>query len=530
MSNHLLALVNGPKEKRRDAILALIDDMANRRAILDRLAKEIGKQAQIVHQPTPDGLEPGEPEKYAEICAAAVAQQAAVQAVLGILGPDGLLDNQQSVESPDAQQFVELIDKEGMLRRLENWPEHVKCMRDQARKAAGDFGDRHPDAAIAKVKIFGLGGSGAPHDIVAEIVSNSRKSSSQIEVVHADRPNPDYVDQNTLAIFSSFSGTTEETINCYDAIKHKTPLLVALAKGDDPEETSRSDAKKKKRSLREIARSDKIPFMEIPADERHAGYVVQPRESVCLQITATLTFLARMGLQPGAKDGLSEADLEYDTIRSLLPQWRARFGPDEDFATNPAKRLAFFLLYGIDYQGEGSFDRRHLWNKKVPFVLADRNLRAIGHEVRTQMHERSKLNAAFYEAPEFLHNLVESIRAGSHSAAAGPDHDPWVYYFIRSPDEESRLRLRLDKTIELVLKGKASYAVLNLEGETPYQRAMFATYFNAHMTTYLAMLGGFDPLPVPTMSWLKNVMAECPRGADEERIASTRQRQQLEMH
>ncbi|HUT09905.1 MAG TPA: SIS domain-containing protein, partial [Thermoguttaceae bacterium] len=149
-----------------------------------------------------------------------------------------------------------------------------------------------------------------------------------------------------------------------------------------------------------------------------------------------------------------------------------------------------------------------------PFILVDRNNRAIGHEPRTQIHERSKLNAAFYEAPEFLHNLVESIRAGTESSLAGLDDDRWVYYFIRSVDEESRIRLRLDKTVELVMQGKAKCAVLNVEGDTPYQRAMFATYFNAHMTTYLALLNGFDPLPVPTMSWMKNVMGDYPRLED----------------
>jgi len=147
------------------------------------------------------------------------------------------------------------------------------------------------------------------------------------------------------------------------------------------------------------------------------------------------------------------------------------------------------------------------------------------------MHERSKLNAAFYDAPEFLHNLVESIRAGSESAIGGLDDDRWVYYFIRSPDEEPRIRLRLDKTIELVMKEKAKYAVLNVDEETPYQNALFATYFNAYMTTYLAILNGFDPLPVPTMSWIKNVMEAYPRGGEEERNAQMHQiEEQLEMH
>ena len=501
VSDYLRILVEAPP-KRREAIEALVNDRHDKVMILEKLEKIIGKQALIVHRNLDKLKETDRPE-YKKIIAAAAAEQAAIQAVLGILGPDGLLDDDR---------FVRLIDKTGMLERLGRWQEHVKCMREEATNAAKDFQSRHQGKTISKVKIFGLGGSGAPHDIVAEIINNSRKSSTEIEVVHADKPNADYVDKDTLAILCSFSGNTEETINCYDTIKGKTRLLVALAKGG---------------KLREIARRDDIPFMQIPEKKTCPAYVMQPRESVCLQMTATLTFLASIGLRPGSNGSLTVADLESDHILALLQDWRERFGPGVPFRDNPAKRLAFFLLYGIDHKGEGWPKSLSLWDKKVPFVLADRNNWAIGHEPRTQMHERSKLNAAFYDAPEFLHNLVESIRASAESSVGGLDDDRWVYYFIRSPDEEPRIRLRLDKTIELVMQGKAKYAVLNAEGETPYQRALFATYFNAHMTTYLALLNGFDPLPVPTMTGIKNVMGKYARGGEDEKNARTVQREQL---
>ncbi|MFH1923488.1 MAG: SIS domain-containing protein [Planctomycetota bacterium] len=508
MSNHLKTLVEGSREEKREAIRALISDQHNRDASLQGLAEIIAEQSEIVHRDAPAGLKEGEPEQYAAINAAATVQQAAIQAVLGMLGPDGLLDDER---------FVALIDKKGMLERLGRWPLHVTRMRDEGIRAAKVFLARHPGRTIRKVKIFGLGGSGAPHDIAAEIIGNSRKSSTEIEVVHADEPNPDYVDHQTLAILASFSGNTEETIHCYETIKQKTPLLVALAKGGE---------------LREIAGPDRddLPFMQIPEDKSDPAYVIEPRESVCLQMTATLALLASLGLQEGSEGSLTIEGLGFDEALPLVEAWRERFGPKVPYRKNPAKRLAFFLLYGIDYPGDGPLGAYDLWDKKAPFLLVDRNHRAIGHEARTQIHERSKLNAAFYEAPEFLHNLVESVRAGAESSLWGLDDDRWVYYFIRSPDEESRIRLRLDKTIQLVLEGKAKHAVLNAEGETPYQRALFATYFNAHMTTYLALLNGFDPLPVPTMSWIKNVMGGYPRDGEEERRARTLAREPLEIH
>ena len=503
----LFKSLRGNSQKRRDAVRALIADHHNKKKILKRLAEMIEQQSKIVYRPTPNGLKPDDRKAFTEINRATVLEQAAIQAVLGILGPDGLLDDER---------FVKLVDKSGMLERLGQWKDHVIVMKQEARNVAERFKERYKGRTIEKIKIFGLGGSAAPHDIAADIINNYGKSSTEIEVIHADRPNPDYITENTVVMLCSFSGNTEETINCYKTVKHKEPLIIALSKGG---------------KLRDIANENDIPFIQLPEETKDPAYVQEPRESVCLQMTATLTFLACLGLDSGSNGNFKMEDLAFEEeILPLINEWREKIGPKIAFKDNPAKQLAFFLLYGIDYNGKVKLEKYDLWDKKVPFILVDRNNRSIGHEVRTQFHERPKLNAAFYEAPEFMHNLVESIRASQASSRLGLDKDTFVYYFIRSLDEEERIRLRLDKTIGLVLEGKGRYAILNAEGNNPYQRALFSTYFNAHMTTYLAILNGFDPLPVPSMVWIKNVMNGFERGGLEERDAQTIQKPLLIMN
>jgi glucose/mannose-6-phosphate isomerase len=482
----------------------LIADTSNTERILDNIARIIGEQSAILYGPMPDGLKQGEHQKYEAMTRAALVEQAAIQTALGILGPDGLLDNQL---------FVKLIDRSGMLERLGRWQDHVMTMKRRAVEVVKRFREKHKQEIVRHVTIFGLGGSAAPHDIAADVISNFHKSSVRIEIIHADTPNPDYIDENTLVILSSFSGNTEETINCYDNVRKRTDLLLIIAKGGQ---------------LGQIAKRDNIPLIQLPTDDKDPAYVLQPRESLCLQLTAILTFLASIGLKPGSNGSLTLEDLAFEEkIIPKVKEWRQNFGPEVPYNDNPAKQLAFFLLYGIDYKGEGKLEKYNLWCKKVPCILVDRNNWAIGHEVRTQLHERSKINAIFYEAPEFLHNLVESIRAGVESLQGGLDEDPFVYYFIRSLDEEERIRFRLDKTIELVIKGKGKYKALNTEGESPLQKALFAAYFNAHMSTYLALLNGYDPLPVPTMSWLKNVMRMYKRNGKEQKKSLKTSRQLL---
>lgn len=500
---HLHTLISGPPHLRHQAIKALVADAPNRKIILEHIAEMITEQSAIVYGPTPDGLKPGEPEKYVQLMTATTIEQAAIQTALGILGPDALLDDDS---------FVGLIDNSGMLERLERWPDHISTMKQRALEAATLFKSKHKEGSrdIGYVRIFGLGGSAAPHDIVADVIGNFKKSSIRIEVIHADTPNPDYIDENTLAIFSSFSGNTEETIHCYKTVRDKTDLLLVLTKGGE---------------LRRIADQDKIPVIQLPDGKKHRAYVLQPRESVCLQMTAVLTFLACLGLKPGSEGAFNLADLTLDEEAiPLLKKWRQRFDPLIPFKSNPAKQLAFFLLYGIGYNADTALGGYDLWQKRVPCVLVDRNNWGIGHEVRKQLHERSKVNAVCYEAPEFLHNLVESVRAAAESSHAGLDQDPFVYYLIRSLDEQPRIRLRLDKTIGLVIQEKGHYAVLNAEGENPFQRALFVVYFNAHTTTYCGILNGYDPLPVPTMDWIKNIMREIPRNGEEEKKAQIAKR------
>ena len=505
LGRQLDRLKHGTPYERLGAIEALVADRDNRAPILKALIGIIRENSEIVYRDTPRGLAPGEPEKYRAMNDAATREQAAIMATLGILGPDGLLDDPG---------YIDLIDRSGMLRRLENWPDHVVEMQLRAAEAARLFLARHGTPAISGVTIYGLGGSAAPHDIAREIIYNLRKSSTEIEVVHADTPNPDLVDDKKLVMLCSFSGNTEETLHCYETIKPKTRLLVALARGG---------------KLRELAAKEGIPFIQIPEEESHRAFVVQPRESVCLQMTSSLAFLAAVGLlAPGSEGRLDPNEFGFESeIPCLLLGWRQRFGPQVAFAENPAKQLAFFLLYGREFRRAEHSRAINVGERRVPFVLADRDLAAVAHETRTQIHERSKLNAGYYEAPEFLHNLVESIRAESEAANAGLVSDKYVYYFVRSVDEEPRIRLRLDTTIRLILEGRGCYAVLNAEGRSAYERALFITYFNAHMTTYLAVLNGLDPLPVPTMSWIKNVMDGFPRGGPEEKGVRFEQRPAL---
>lgn len=489
---HLQAITDDGERELRAAAIALIADEPHHEDTITRLVEFVTRCGKEELRWPDDGRlrvpMANDAAGNGTLIAAAARQQAAIQTLLGIVGPERLLDESR---------FLAAIDYSGMLTRLGEWPDHIERMREAGSRAATQFKDRYPQRAVKKVQIFGVGGSGAPHDIAAEILSNLRKVGSNLEVFHADTPNADFTDQDTLAILASFSGNTEEVHHCYNAVKTTECCFVALTEGGE---------------LARVAAKEQYPLIQLPV-----GLVMQPRESVCLQMTGLLAFLASLDLPGGAEGSLTHDDLNFDEARRLIAEWRESIGPDVPYDRNRAKQLAYFLLYGSEDTTSLSKGVRNVWDKRIPFVLADRNNAALAHEVRTQMHERSKINAACYDAPECLHNLVESIRATAQASHSNLELDRWVYYFIRSSSEEPRIGLRLDHTIERVLQGQCTYATFDLEVANAYHRALLTTYFNAHMTTYLAVLNGCDPLPVPTMSWMKNVMSNIAESAAENR-------------
>ncbi len=443
----------------------------------------------------PDGLRPGEITKYKKLIKASVIEQAAIETVLSIVGPAALLDSEY--------EWFDLIDRSGMIERLGKWPIHIKVMNEEAIKAAAEFREKHKAASITKIKIFGLGGSAAPEEIAKEIIENSRKCGLDIEIVRADTPNTDTIDGNTLTLFCSFSGDTEETVNCFRKVNSKTDFIAGIAQGGE---------------LKSICNEKHIPFVQLPNDKSDPAYVLQPRESVCLQCIAVLSFLSQIGgLKEGSRGALSSRSFDFGKLRRSVAAWRKRYGPDVNFVNNPAKKLAFFMLYGFDYSSVKDAVVFDVWDKKIPYVIGDYNLRGLTHEVVTQFRERSKACAVEGIAPEELHNSVEAIRASLESSNAYRNSNPFVYLFLDSADSEPRIGFRLEKTRNLVLEGKAPFALLTAEGDTPLERAFSLLYFNAHMTTYAAAVNGFDPLPVPTMSWIKKVMAEFPRNRSDEK-------------
>ncbi|NNF23081.1 MAG: SIS domain-containing protein, partial [Saprospiraceae bacterium] len=84
------------------------------------------------------------------------------------------------------------------------------------------------DKELNKVYVAGLGGSGIGADFVAEFI---RDECSIPYTVGKGYHIPAYVDENTLAICSSYSGNTEETLNSYKQLRETGAKIVIISSG-----------------------------------------------------------------------------------------------------------------------------------------------------------------------------------------------------------------------------------------------------------------------------------------------------------
>src|ERR1035437_7951055 len=90
---------------------------------------------------------------------------------------------------------------------------------------------------ISNVLICGLGGSGIGGSIVSELVINDATVPVNISKGYFI---PAYVNEKTLVIISSYSGNTEETLNCMELAIAKNAKIVSITSGGKVLEISKT--------------------------------------------------------------------------------------------------------------------------------------------------------------------------------------------------------------------------------------------------------------------------------------------------
>lgn len=303
-----------------------------------------------------------------------------------------------------------------------------------------------PTAEITNVVFSGMGGSGWPAYYIK--VWPGVKLPFEINRNYLI---PNYVNEHTLFIASSYSGNTEETLDSLTAAEEAGAQIVVVAAGG---------------KLAERAESAGYPLYKIPPG-------IQPRMSSFYFIAAFLEIFGPLNL---LSHEVSHEEMQQlsDWLGKEVEAWR----PDVPGSSNLAKQMA------LDIVGT------------TPIVYGGPLMAPVANKMKICMNESAKNTSWWGEFPEFSHN--EFIGWSS-----SPIEKPFSIIDIRSKLEHPRVLKRFEIT-ERMLSGKRPHPqVIVPAGETLPQNIFWASMFCDFVCTYLAVLNGVDPTPVALVEQFK---------------------------
>lgn len=291
--------------------------------------------------------------------------------------------------------------------------------------------------------LCGVGGSAVSGDVAADCYR--LRSEKPIRLVkNPDLPN--WAGPRTLAVVSSYSGNTAETLEMYRQARERGCRVVAVTSGG---------------KLGDLAAANGDRLMPLPRS-------MQPRHAIGYMIGYTLAIIRDTGAP----------DLS-DEIRSFLPALRAY----RDENVMPDACLARTIA--------------ETFIGKVPVVCSGPSMRSVAFRWKTQINENSKYVAFFDSVPGFMHAGLESWRSTARRNC--------LLLLLIGCDEG---RADLEMAERELKDAGAPFMAVRLGGSTPLEDMFRAIVLGDYVSMYMAQIRGIDPAEVRPVMQMKAKLSE----------------------
>ncbi len=333
---------------------------------------------------------------------------------------------------------------------------HLQC--DQAWRESFQIDFPEEFLKANNIVICGMGGSSYGARIVKSLYDSTVSSKIPISLSN-NYHLPGYVDSRTLVILSSYSGTTEETLECARQATDKKAMITGITSGGP---------------LADFFKTNNYYPSYIFNPLHNPSQ--QPRVGVGYMVMGLIGILSKMSYIPTAAE-------EVKKLVKFLAQKSALYSADREVTINPAKILAQNL------QG------------KMPIIIVADFLEGTGYAVQNPFHETAKQFGVYFTIPELNHHLLEGLTY--------PEEIRKLLHFIFICSEiyEQKNQKRLILTREIVRKNSISTTEINLTGASPLIQAMELVQIGAFVTFYLAIIHGVDPAKIPYVDYFKKKLS-----------------------
>lgn len=345
--------------------------------------------------------------------------------------------------------IIEKIDKEGMLKAVEDFPKQFEEAISLAEETPLNI-DLPP---LNSILILGMGGSGISGDIIKNLLEDELNLPI---FVNKGYFLPRFVNEGTLVFAVSYSGETEETLSGFGQVLGRGAPIISVSTGG---------------TLAKKTLEAGLPWVKIPEG-------LQPRAALGYLVIPILVLLERLGL-------IKDKTKEREEALKILQIQKEKFHRQKALEENRAQLWAMKL------------------GSKLPIVYGSEGITGVAaFRWKCQFNETSKTPSFWHIFPELNHNetvgweLLKDITQN------------FSLILLRDKDEPERVKKRIKITWELIEKQFGEVLEVFAEGRSKLAKVFSLIYFGDFVSTYLAILNGVDPTPVEKVQILKKKLKE----------------------
>lgn len=347
----------------------------------------------------------------------------------------------------DSRTQIKKIDPDGALDSAESVADQVRQVwQEQKQIDLSAYKGK-----VQNIVVAGMGGSA----LGADFVKNLYKEELSVPLeIAKDYDLPNFVNENTLVILSSYSGNTEETLSAAAQATLKGAMIAVIAAGGK--------------------------LVKLAEDKNYPRYVInpkanpsnQPRMATAYNIMAILVMLKKLGL-------IEFSEENYNQVLDVINKTTQNCLVEVEQEKNQAKMLAYLML-----------ERR-------PILVGASFLEGALHIATNQLNENAKIYADYKVIPEINHHLMEGLTFPKSNSLSH------FFVFFQSKLYHEQIQKRITLTQKAVNKAEIETFEVFLESETKLMQAFELITLGTFTNLYLAYLEGTNPCPIPVVDWFK---------------------------
>jgi glucose/mannose-6-phosphate isomerase len=349
----------------------------------------------------------------------------------------------------DDESLLSEIDKSHMFDVLSHYPNHINEAVRLANEASFDNFMK-----IDNVVITGMGASAISGDMIVNLYRD--KIDIPI-VVNRDYDLPRWSHKDTLTIFVSYSGNTEETLSSFKIAYQKKCKIICISSGG---------------KLQKMCEKRDVCHIKIPS-----GF--QPRAATMYILFPLILILKRVNV---IKNDIENDIKETLSVVEKFINSNKLSTPEKD---NQSKQVARSLLNTIP--------QIYGWGIYSPIAV----------RWRQQFNENSKIIARAETIPESNHNDIVGWSMNAESSKL------FTCILFRDKNEESvYISTRLNFCSTLFKDVAGNVIEVHPRGKSSLAKLIYIMCLGDFSSCYLAILRRIDPSPVDIITELKKRLAE----------------------